>query len=130
IPPSTSNLSLPSDARLGTRMDLRRTSDDLLDHLRPLDADRLLVEATVEVAEAVGIEAEMLEHGGMQVLDVEAVADGGAAECVGCAGGHAAFDAAAGEPHGEAVGVVVAAAAHRILGRRLPAEFPAPDDER
>ena len=66
----------------------------------------------------------------MQVLDVEAVLDGGAAEFVGLADADAALDAAAGHPHREAVGVVVAAGALGVLGGRLPAELAAPDDER
>ena len=45
----------------------------------------------------------------MQVVDVDAVLDGVPAEFVGCAVGHAAANAAAGQPHGEAVGMVVAA---------------------
>ena len=66
----------------------------------------------------------------MQVLDVEAVLDGGAAQLVGLADADAALDAAAGHPHGEAVGVVVAAGALGVLGGRLPAELAAPDDQR
>ena len=66
----------------------------------------------------------------MQVLDVEAVADGGCAEFVGLADADAALDAAAGHPHGEAVGVVIAAGAVGVLGRRLPAELAAPDHQR
>ena len=61
---------------------------------------------------------------------MEAVDDGGAAELVGFADADAALDAAAGHPHGEAEGVVVAARARGILGHRLPAELAAPDDQR
>ena len=56
--------------------------------------------------------------------------DGGGAEFVGRADADAALDAAAGHPHGEAVGVVVAAGAFGVFGRRLAAELAAPDDER
>ena len=55
---------------------------------------------------------------------------GGAAQLVGLADADAALDAAAGQPHREAVGVVVAAGALGVLGRRLPAELAAPDDQR
>ena len=58
------------------------------------------------------------------------ILDGGAAEFVGLADADAALDAAAGQPHGEAVGVVVAAGALGVLGGRLPAELAAPDDQR
>ena len=56
--------------------------------------------------------------------------DGGAAEFVGLADADAALDAAAGHPHREAVGVVVAAGALGVFGGRLAAELAAPDDER
>ena len=65
----------------------------------------------------------------MQVLDVEAVGDGRAAELVGLADADAALDPAAGHPHREAVGVVVAAGPLGVLGGRLAAELAAPDDQ-
>ncbi len=71
-----------------------------------------------------------MQDGRMQVLDVERLLDGGAAELVGFAHGDAALDAAAGEPHGEAVCIVVAAGALGVLGGRLPAELAAPDNQR
>ena len=55
------------------------------------------------------------------------VLDGVVAELVGRAVGDAALDAAAGQPHREALDVVVAAVA---LGHRRAAELAAPDDER
>ena len=97
----------------------------------PFDADELLVQPAVEVGEPVGVEAHLLQHGGVQVLDVEAVVDGGrAAEFVGLADADAPLDAAAGHPHGEAVGVVVAARALGVFGGRLAAELAAPDHQR
>ena len=66
----------------------------------------------------------------MQVLDVEPVVDGGAAQLVGLADADAPLDAAAGHPHREAVGVVVAAGPLGVLGGRLAAELAAPDDQR
>ena len=54
--------------------------------------------------------------------------DGGVAEVVGCAVDVAPLEAAAGEPEGEAVPVVVAAVG--ALRDREPAEFPGPDDDR
>src|SRR5204863_3624374 len=50
------------------------------------------------------------------------------AQFVGLAVGHAALDAAADQPYGEAVGVVVPAVA--ALGAWRPAELGAPDDQR
>ena len=42
------------------------TSDNLPDRLGPFDADELLVQAAVEVGQAVGIEAELGEHRGTE----------------------------------------------------------------
>ena len=65
----------------------------------------------------------------MDVLDVAAIDDGRAAQFVRLADAHARLDAAAGQPTREPVGVVVAAGARGVLGRRLPAELPGPDDD-
>ena len=43
-----------------------------MDRIDVLDADELLVEAAEEVGEPVGIEAQAVEHGGVQALHVEA----------------------------------------------------------
>ena len=102
----------------------------LADRLGPLDADQLLVQAAVEVVEPVGVEAELVQDRSMEVLDVEAVLDGGAAELVGPADARASLDAAAGHPHGEAERVVVAAGSLLEFGGRLAAELAAPDDQR
>ncbi len=82
----------------------------------------------MEVGEAGVVEAEEVEDRGVQVVDVHAVLLGAEADGVGGAEEGAALDAAAGEPGGEAVGVVVAAGA--ALGHGHAAELAAPDDER
>src|SRR3954467_7302945 len=51
--------------------------------------------------EATGIEAELVENGGVNVGDVVAVFDGVEAKLVGRAMDRAALDAAAGHPDGE-----------------------------
>src|SRR6185312_11777171 len=104
-------------------------SDDLVDRLGPLDADELLVQATVEVRQAVGVESELMEDCRMEPLDMEAVLDGGAADLIGLTDARTALDAAAGHPHGEAEGVVVAPGALFVLGGGLAAELSAPDDQ-
>src|SRR5687768_1937283 len=81
-----------------------RASDDLVNGLGTLDAHELLVQPAVEVAQPLGVDAELVEDGGVKVLHVQAVADGVGAEVVGLADGHAALHAAAGHPHGEAGG--------------------------
>ena len=105
-------------------------SNDLPDRVGALDADELLVEAAVEVGQLVRVEAHLLQHGRVQVLDVEPVLDRVVAQLVGRPDAQAALDAAAGRPHREPVGVVVAAGARGVLRRRLPAELAAPDHDR
>jgi len=89
-------------------------------------------ESEVGGGESVGelqmVHAGQVEHGGVQVVEVDFVLDGEVAVIVGGAVGHAAFDAAAGEPHGEALRVVVAAVV--ALGDGGTPELAAPEDER
>ena len=65
----------------------------------------------------------------VQVVDVDLVLGGVVAVLVGRAVPEAALDAAAGQPHREAVRVVVAAVV-AALGRRRPAELAAPQHQR
>ena len=74
------------------------------------------------------IDAQGVEDRGVDVVDVEPVFDGMEADLVGLADDDSRLDAAAGHPHGEAVGVMVAAVA--FLGHRRAAELAAPDDQR
>ena len=87
------------------------------------------MQAGVEIIESVGVEAELVQDRGVEVLDVEAILDGRAAQLVGLADAGAPLDSAAGHPHGEAEGVVVAAGALGELGGGLAAELAAPDDQ-
>jgi hypothetical protein len=73
-----------------------------------------------------------MQHRGVEVVDVHGVFGDGVAEFVGLAEGDAGFDAAAGEPDGEGLGVMVAAGelgAAAILVHGGAAELAAPDDE-
>lgn len=65
-----------------------------------------VVAAVVAVGEFFVIEAEEVEEGGVEVVDVDFVFDGFVAELVGGTMMHAGFDAAAGHPDGEAFGIV------------------------
>ena len=99
-----------------------------------MDVGQAEVAAGVAVGEGLVVEAEEVEDRGVEVVDVDLVLDGLEAELVGGAVDVAALDAAAGQPHGEAV-VVVVAAVHLALVRagggqldgRRPAELAAPD---
>ena len=63
-------------------------------------------------------------------LDVDAVLNGVEAQFVRLAEHHARLDAAAGQPHGEGVRVVVPAVVAAALDHRRAAELAAPDHER
>src|SRR5205823_14159743 len=99
---------------------------DFLDRLGAFDPDQLLVEAAVEIGQAIRLEAELVQDGGVEVFDVERPVRGSATQFVGAANGDAALDAAAGQPHGKAVSIVVATGAELILSRWLPPELAAP----
>ena len=78
--------------------------------------------------DALVVEAQQVQHRGVQVVDLELVLDDLVAVLVGLAVDRAAFDAAAGQPEREAERVVVAAV--RALGERRAAELARPDDQR
>src|SRR4051794_22774484 len=106
------------------------SGEQFLDDAGRLDAGQALVEALVPHREALVVEAEQLEDGGVEVADVDGVLDDVVAEVVRLAVDRAALDAAAGHPHGEAARVMVAA----VVGLRQPAlrvdrpaELSAPD---
>src|SRR5579871_4908871 len=98
--PAWGRLSVPARRAYTSR----QLSNELLDRLGLLDADQFLIQPAVKIGQTVGVEAELMEHGGVQVADVElAVHDGGGAQLVGGADADAALDAAAGQPHRKAV---------------------------
>ena len=55
------------------------------------------------------VDTELLENGGVEVVDGNAILCDGVAELVGGSVGCAAFDSSAGHPEGEGLNVVVAA---------------------
>ena len=57
----------------------------LLDHLRRLDAGQLLVEPLVAVREPLVVEAQQVQHRGVEVVDVDRVLDDVVGEVVGLA---------------------------------------------
>ena len=85
--------------------------------------------AVVVVGEPFVVEAEQVEDGRVEVVDVDHVFDGLVAELVGGTEAEPMLDARAGEPGGEALGVVVAARGP-LLERGHAAELGGPDDER
>src|SRR5579884_4364314 len=87
-------------------------------------------QAEVAALEAVGqlrvIEAQQMQEGRVQVVDVDLVLDHVEAEVVGLAQRQARPEAAAGHPNGEGVGVVVPPVVAAALHHRRPAELASP----
>src|SRR5437016_4888857 len=108
---------------------LTKSRHHLLHHLTT-HAGETLVEALVEVGQFSVIQAHEVEDGGVEIGDVAAVFDGFEAEFVGGTDGLAALDAGAGEPHREAVRVMIASGLSDALAGGSSAKLAAPDDER
>ena len=103
------------------------SGEDAFDGFAGVDPGEACVEALEFDGEAGVVDAGEVEHGGVEVVHGDDVEDRAVAEFVGGTPCDAGFDAAAGEPHGEGIDVVVAAGA---LAHGGAAEFAAPDDER
>src|SRR5438552_789196 len=86
----------------------KRSGQDVLDDVS-VDVRQALVAALMEVGQFLVIEAQAVQDGGVDVVDVGLVLDGLEAELVGGAVADAALDSAAGHPHREAIRVVIAA---------------------
>jgi hypothetical protein len=102
-----------------------RLCDDLLGDLSR-QIGQAVIPAAVAVRQLLVIEPHEVEDGGVQVVDVHLAVDGGAAVLIGLAVAESLLDAAAGHPHGEAGGIVVAAVT--VLAAGGAAELAAPDD--
>src|SRR5262249_47557575 len=96
------------------------SADDLLNRLAVVDLQPFLAG---HVERAV-VEAELVQHGGVDVGDVMAVCDRMEADLVGGAVGQAALNSAAGQPDREAVRGMVAAGRPFRAGRA--AKLPPP----
>ena len=64
--------------------------------------------ALERVGEVLVVEAEQVQDGGLQVVNVNAPADAGVADLIGLAVCHSGFDAAAGQPHRKDIAVMIA----------------------
>src|SRR4051794_36104132 len=101
--------------------------DDPL-HYFPVDVREAIVAPAEEVGEPGVVEAHEVEEGRVQVVDVDLIFDSVPAELIRGAVNLAAPDAPAGQPHGEAKRVMLAAIV--VLGGWGAAEFAAPDHQR
>ena len=93
-----------------------------------VDVGEAVIAALKVVSEFGVFQAQGGENGGLEVVDVDGVLGDVEAEVVGLAEGDSGFHAAAGQPVGEAIGVVIATIAS-ALDHGGAAEFTAPDDE-
>ena len=101
-----------------------------------MDIGEAEVPAAVAVGEFFVIKAEQMEHGGVEVVDVDFVFNCLKTEIIGRAVDLAAFDSAACHPNGKAVVIVVATVDFSLIGPGFrhfdhgsAAEFSAPKHE-
>lgn len=92
-----------------------------------VDVGEAKVAAGVAEGEFFVVQAEQVEDGGVEVVHVEFVFNGLISPFVGGAVGMAGSDAAAGQPNGESLRIVVAAVV--VLREGSASEFAAPPDE-
>src|SRR6185312_7163551 len=102
--------------------------DHISMHIRQAEIAALEAEGELFV-----VDAEGGEDGGVEIVDMDAIADDVVAIVIGFAVDDARLDAAAGKQHGEAAAMMVAAIVglgERALAVNSSAKFAAPDDER
>ena len=93
-----------------------------------MDVGETEVAAAVAIGQTLVVEAHQVENGGVQIVDVNASFDGVVAEVVGGAVDVAALDAAARQPHREAVAMMIPAGGP--FAHRRAAKLAAPDHQR
>ncbi len=116
-----------SDVVLGTAA-CSLLSKDLSHHLA-VNIGEPEVAALKAEGEFFVVDSQQVEEGRVDIVDVGAVLNGVEAEFVCGSYGDSGFGAAAGEPHGERVDVMVAPCKFAVLAHGRAAEFPAPNDE-
>ena len=97
----------------------------------PVDVGQAKVSSLEAVGELGVVEAQEVQNRSLNVVDVDAILDGGEAELVGQADRLAPFDARAGHPHGEGIDVVIAAdlASRAVFAHGRATKLTTPDDE-
>src|SRR5687768_10881226 len=97
----------------------RWLNQHVLDHM-PMHVRQSALDAVVIEAQPLVVEAEDVQDRRVQVVDRRDLVDGLVAEVVSCAVAEGAFDACAGEPDGETLGVVIAAVRPLLERRHAP----------
>ena len=90
------------------------------------------VAALVAVGQALVIDAQLLQNGGLKVMHVHGIFDDIDAVVIGCSVGHTAANTAASHPVSETIRVVITSIVllcELTLAVDCPTELPAPDDE-
>jgi hypothetical protein len=105
---------------------LKRLRENLLDYLAA-DISKSFIASVMPIGEALVIEAEQVQDGGVNVVNVGEAFRGAEADRIGGADDLASLDPAAGEPHREAVRIVISA--RGSFGHRRSAELTAPDNQ-
>ena len=99
----------------------------------PVNIGEPIMAALEFIGKFLVIEAEEVEEGGLEVVDVDLVLDRVEADVVRGSVGDAGFDAATGHPDGEGVGMVVPSPAlaifHRALKEGGATELASPDHQ-
>ncbi len=94
----------------------------------PVNIGEAHITAAVTEGELRVVDAQQVQHGGVQIVDGHFVLHDFVAVIVGRPEGRAAFDAAAGHPHREGEGIVISPILALSEGRA--AKLAGPDDQR
>lgn len=86
----------------------RALSDDAFDDFGSFDSGQFSVQTLELIREPIGVDAESIQHGSMEIVDADGIFDDVVGKVVGLSDAHAGLDAAAGEEDGEAARVVIA----------------------
>ena len=100
-----------------------------MDRLSAFHSDQSLVQACIEVGQIVGWKTHQAQDRGMQMFDMEPIADSLASQLIGLAHTDPTLNATSGHPHGKTVGIVITPRAFGVFSGRLTTKFPSPDNE-
>src|SRR5579875_673543 len=94
------------------------------------DVGKAEIAAVVAVGQAGMIDAQKVQDGGVQIGNANAIDRRLVADLIRFAVANAAFDAAAGQPGGETMGIVISSGLFTRLGDGQATEFAAPNHQR
>ena len=112
----------------GSMIVVQKSGEDVLDDVRAFDTTEACIEALELEGEGVVIDAELIEHRGVQVVNGGDLFHRRVAKIIGRAVNDAALDTCACEPHGHRFVVMISTAA--ALRHRRATELTGPYDQR